>query len=71
MIDKFILENARKIGWNTEHEMTNQMLIRLVNKCLEIEKRVTIQYLNEVLQENCTDDAQMELIRECINDLKD
>lgn len=34
MRDKHIVQMARQLGWNTEHEMTNQMLVRLVRQVL-------------------------------------
>jgi hypothetical protein len=34
MRDKHIIQTARQLGWNTEHELTNQMLVRLVRQVL-------------------------------------
>ena len=63
MRDKHIIQMARQLGWNTEHEMTNQMLVRLVRQVLV---DVQGQLREEAVHIEDNDPEGAEAVRECI-----
>ena len=54
MRDRHIVQMARAMGWNTEHEMTNKMLVRLVRQVLvDVQDQLREQaHLNEHLNDS-------------------
>lgn len=65
MRDKHIIEMARQMGWNTEHEMTNKMLVRLVRQVLV---DVQDQLREEAhFKEYLNDHEGAESVRNCIS----
>ena len=64
MRDKHIVQMARQMGWNTEHEMTNQMLVRLVRQVLvdvQDQLRQEADHIQRLDQEGA------EAVRDCIS----
>lgn len=64
MRDKHIVQMARQLGWNTEHEMTNQMLVRLVRQVLV---DVQDQLRQEAVYIEDNDPEGAEAVRNCIS----
>lgn len=66
MRDKHIVQMARQMGWNTEHEMTNQMLVRLVRQVLvDVQDQLREEAIH--LQECMLDPEGAEAVRDCIS----
>lgn len=64
MRDKHIVQMARSMGWNTEHEMTNKMLVRLVRQVLV---DVQDQLREEAIHIQGNNPEGAEAVRDCIS----
>ena len=64
MRDCHMIATAKEVGWNTEHEVTNKMLVKFGRKLLsDVQEQLKEQAIH--IQDNNPEGA--EAVRDCIS----
>ena len=61
MRDKHLIQLAQEVGWNTEHEMTNKMLVKFGRKLLSEVQQHLEEHSETLLKE------EAEVVMSCIS----